>query len=263
MKNAIQKIKDKHGDIIKKILSILYFAGTSAVPIAVFRFNFFTRGTFIAVVLAYIALIIMDIVCSIMEDGVVFTYNYLTERKIRLELEEEKRKKEEEKRKKEMEEKARKSKEEAIKILEDKKNHTSEIKGAEENNKQLREEAIKNKNKLPKTVYRRLREICDKVDNTIDFLRKRPQEYDAVKLAFEEYYPKFKDMTIKFINIYNTGSIENEDEYEDEFLTFANEVDQYLDFAKSHIVTASKKELDVDMMKLIKQLKAERQEVDV
>ena len=250
MKNVIQKIKDKYGGIIKKVLSFLYFAGTSVVPILVFGYIFLTQGSFfLAVASAYASFIVMDAVCSIIEDSSVVAHDYLIDRKERLKLK--KQKKEEE-----LEEKNRKLKE----IQDNKKYHTIEINEAKENNNQLRDEVIKNKNKIPRTVYRRLREISDKMDDILDLLKENPQEYESIEPVFKNYYPKFKDMTYKFINIYNISDVE--DGYEDEFLAFTNEVDTYLDFAKSHIVTSNRNELEVDMNKLIKQLKAEREEVD-
>lgn len=242
----IQRFKQKVANILKGVLRIVYIASTACIPCYVFQFTFSLKGNLLyAITISVISLIMMDIMCSILEDIAKSIYKIfanIKEKKLEI--------KEEAKRKKEEEIKQLK------KLLLEKNDYGGEIQQAKEENKDFKKKIRNNEGKLPENISKMLKEVCKNMDDILEVLKKDTEEYYPLRHTFKVYFPEFQKSTYQFINIAEGDSLD--EETISEFMKLGVEFNQYLNYIKSSINKQDKISLSVGMKSLIKILEAER-----
>lgn len=249
-KYKTNKSKRKVKKYFKKAFCIIYYAVTAIVPIYFFAVVFSLKGDIIyTVAISFVSFIIMDIICSGLEDGIT---------QIGKLIKHEKKKRQEEQ--KEIE----RQKEEEIKKLEqlvlEKNNYNKEIKEAEEKCAEFRKDIKDIKEKLEKQTYKELRKICAKIEEIVEILKEDPEEYYQIRHIFKVYFPEFIKTTYKYIDIVNVDTIDKENR--EEYIKLIAEFDNYLDFAKSKINSTDNVSLNVGIKSLIKIMESEREKGD-
>lgn len=241
-----KEFKMKVAKVLKVFFSTTYFAFTAYIPIYVFQFTFSLKGNLLyAITISAISIIMMDIVCSILEDAGESIYEIfanIKEKKLRIK-EEAKKKKEEEVKKLE-------------KLLLKKNDYTSEIQCAKEENREFEQKIEKSEDDLPKKVVEKLKRICNNMKEIIEVLEKDIEEYYPLRHTFKVYFPEFKKATYQFINIAEGDSLD--EETVSEFMKLVIEFEQYLNYIKGNINKQDKLSLNIGIKSLVKILEAER-----
>ena len=232
--------------IAKLILTILYFASTACIPIYVFQFAFFLKNNIIyAMTISFVAFIVMDIICSLLEslgESIVEKVTSIRNKKLE----------EKEKVKKEKEEKISKLE----KLLLEKNDYTEEIQWAKGENKNFKQKIKKSEDDLPKEIVEKLKKVCDNMEKIIEVLKKDTEEYYPLRHTFKVYFPEFKKATYQFINIAEGNSLDEESTAE--YSKLVTEFNQYLEYIKSRINKQDKMSLNIQAKSLVRILEAER-----
>ena len=98
------------------------------------------------------------------------------------------------------------------------------------------------------------------MDEIIKILKEDPEEYYSIRHTFTVYFPEFKRMTYKLIELSKTDSIDKDNL--DGFMILLDEIEQYLEFIKSQINKSDRISLNVEMKALTQSLEAERKKVE-
>lgn len=230
-------MKWKVKKVLKFTASIVYFAITAVVPITAFGIAYLDKESLLyAIVIAYMTFIVMDIICSILENVVSKIVELAMDSKW--------------KRREKRQEKI----ENLRNILSQGDNYKSEISNIHKKNLGLREE-IKNK-KLSKKMERQMSNVCNKMDDIIGKLDKDPNRYYSVIHAFNVYFEEYQRLAHKFMSQTN-DEVENNIE---EMTILIIEMEQYLRLVEVK-TSANKLSLELEIKSLINSLKEERKMV--
>lgn len=226
------KVKYK---ILKFIFIPFYFATTLALPIyLLFTCYLSKKSFFYAGIVTFISLILLDIVCTFLEEQIQKIYNRLI--KIL-----EKKKKEQEKQLQNLED-----------WLLDEKDYEKEIECAKISIKNFRKKVQEEANFISPKIFR----ICNKMEDILKDLKNNPQQYYQLRHTFQAYFPEFQKMTYLFLDICKVNSLDNE--IEADYKNMLTEYEKYIDHINSNINTIDKLNLKVGITSLVKIIEAER-----
>lgn len=238
------KRKVKKG--LKYLFCIIYYAGTSAIPVYIFATVFSLKDNIIySYAIAFISFIVMDIICCILEDSGNKINKYIRNIK---------------KKKKEEQERIKKQKEDEIKQLEklalEKDNYSKDIEQVEEEYKKFKKEIKDIKEKIDFEIYKNLGKTLSKIKEIIQILKEDPEEYYQIRHTLKIYFPEFRKMTYQYIEIANAENLD--DESTSEYKRLIAEFNNHLDFVKDSINATDKANLNVGIKSLIQIMETER-----
>ena len=253
MAGGSYEFKQKLNKFFKFIFAYGYYATTAFVPVYVFYRMFKKENSIIlAFAVAFISLIVMDIICTLIEDFSEVIYKGI--KRIGEAINSIKQKKEDKK------EELKRQKEEEFKKLEElisaKKSYKDDIEKASERKENFIKSIKKNKELLPKEVRKALEKVYEKMDDIIKILENDEEEYYPIRHAFTIYLPEFERITNRLINIAEGDSLD--DQAVTDYMKLTNEFDQYLDYIKSRINSTDKMSLNIEITSFVKVMEAER-----
>lgn len=243
MKERLKRFKLKLCIIFKVIGRYAYYLATACIPLIIYVYFFLLEKSIIyAGAISFSSLTLMDIICSNAEELSSKIAKYIRNKKRRIE-----KIKEEQKKKKEEELKQIKE------LLIKEKNYKNEINEISDSLIDFEEEV--NNADISKYVKKGLITTCNKMKKVIEVLEQDPEGFYPIRHTFRIYFPEFKKMTYKYINIAKSENLEKEDT--EDFLMLIKKFNVYLDFIKSSINTSDKLSLNVGIRSLITIMEAE------
>ncbi len=217
----------------------LYFAITSIMPIFLLITCYQSKHSIIyAGTVTFISLIVIDIICTLLEEQYFKIRNWLRRKK-------QKKKAEKEKEMKNLEN-----------LLLNKKSYEKEIESAEESIKLFKEKIQSKEYNISKKMLEQVFRICTKMEDLINDLKKDTEQYYQVRHTFQVYFPEFQKMTYLFFNIFQNNSLDKESKAD--YQNMLTEYEKYIDYIKGNINTMDKLNLKVGITSLVKIIESER-----
>lgn len=217
----------------------LYFATTSILPCYLLITCYHSKHSIIyACTVTFISLIVIDIICTLLEEQYFKIRNWLRRKK-------QKKKAEKEKEMKNLEN-----------LLLDKKSYEKEIESAEESIKLFKEKIQSKEYNISKKMLEQVFRICTKMEDLINDLKKDTEQYYQVRHTFQVYFPEFQKMTYLFFNIFQNNSLDKESKAD--YQNMLTEYEKYIDYIKGNINTMDKLNLKVGITSLVKIIESER-----
>lgn len=251
MKKVIKRKVKIFLKVLKVLLCIIYFTITESFIVYVFVKTCKEVGNFWhAFAIANIAFVVMDIICSMIEDYAKSVYCFAKKRKQKKEAD----------RKAKLEQEKKKAKELEEALLYQKKNYQEDVKDAILFSSKFIDTVKKEKENIPTKVFSKLREICKLLNEILEMLHRDPDEYYNVRHVFSVYFPKFEEITNKYIDILKANTLDQKNT--DEFLRLIEEFKKYLEFIKENIDYSDKLDLNVGIIALTRALEKERKKGD-
>lgn len=241
-KSPTSKIKRKVIKALLNIVNAIYCIATAIVPIYVFINVYSTKSLPYSVAIAFISIIIMDIICCIFESCL---------KQISKSIKKSKKKKQ--KKQEEMKEKREKDLQQ---ILTEKENYIKEIELEEKEYQKSKKEIEGVKQKLDNQTYTQLCAIYDKVENIMKRLKEETEEYYQIRDKFNMHFTAFRKTTWQYINIVKAEAADEENKMQ--YKKLIKKFDNYLQSIKSKLDIADKKKLNAKMKSLIKEMDTER-----
>lgn len=245
MKRFIRMLKA----FVKWIFHTIYFSATSIVPMHVFVFVFNLKNSFwYAIAIAGISLIIMDIICSILEDIAYAIY------KLNMKINKRKQRK-----KRESEAKKQTDINRLENLIKQKNDFSSEIRKNYRDCTEFKSD-VKSCNELPEDIKKELVNLCERTEKILEVLKQETKEYYSVRHTFSVIFPKFQKWTLTFISLAKADSLE--EETMNGFRKLMAEYSNQLDYVKGMINSTEKFNLSIGVESLVKTMQAERKKGD-